>query len=120
MKVIARKRSSVFKIDIFPLKVRGNISFFRVTGTGLRIITAGLTNVYTKQETDAKIQEAMTEVGGYEHNQIVASDSWNILHNLGYKPNIQIEDSAGDSVLPFKITHNSVNNTLVLFSGAMS
>jgi len=55
-----------------------------------------------------------------EHIQTIASNVWTINHNLGFKPNIQIEDSAGDSVIPQKIIQNSINQILVEFQGAMA
>lgn len=57
---------------------------------------------------------------GYTHNQIVASASWVVTHNLWYHPNVQIEDSAWDSVMPQKITQNSTNQMTIDFQGSMS
>lgn len=34
----------------------------------------------------------------YEHTQYVASDTWTIIHNLGYPPNVTVSDSAGTIV----------------------
>lgn len=57
---------------------------------------------------------------GYTHNQLVSSASWTIDHNLWFNPNIQIEDSSGDSVIPNRIIQNSSNQVTVEFQGSMS
>jgi hypothetical protein len=36
--------------------------------------------------------------GSYAHDQSTASAIWSITHNLGYKPNVSIVDSAGSQV----------------------
>jgi hypothetical protein len=33
----------------------------------------------------------------YKHDQMVASDVWLIVHNLGYHPNVAVQDSGGTS-----------------------
>lgn len=56
----------------------------------------------------------------YTFNQVVASSIWTIDHNLWFNPNVQIEDSAWDSVIPQKIIQNSVNQMIIHFMGSMS
>lgn len=56
----------------------------------------------------------------YTHNQVTSSATWTITHNLGYYPNVQIEDSWGDSIIPQKIIQNSVNQITIEFQGSMA
>jgi len=56
----------------------------------------------------------------YPHNQAVANAEWDIMHNLGFYPNVQIMDSAWDLVTPMKIIHDSVNRTRIQFLWSMS
>lgn len=51
----------------------------------------------------------------YVHNQGVASDTWTMNHNLGYFPNIEIVNSAGDTVIG-NYQFVSVNTVIATFS----
>lgn len=55
----------------------------------------------------------------YTHTQGATSDTWVIVHNLGYVPNIQAFDSGGTHVLG-DVTHDSVNQTTIRFASAFS
>lgn len=57
---------------------------------------------------------------GYTHTQSTSVTSWVINHNLWFYPNVQIEDSSWDSVIPQKVIQNSINQMTVEFSGSMS
>lgn len=57
--------------------------------------------------------------GGYVHDQTVPAASWVIVHNLGYYPNIRIEDTAGDDV-EGDISHQGVNQSTATFSAAIA
>ena len=56
---------------------------------------------------------------GYTHQQSVASSTWVITHNLGYRPAVDVIDSSG-SVLLAEITHQSANALTVTFAGETS
>lgn len=56
----------------------------------------------------------------YYHIQTTSSVLWTIPHNLGFYPNVTIEDSAWDTVLPNKIEQDGVNQIKIHFQGAMS
>ena len=71
-------------------------------------ITEGTTNKYF---TIARVS--------YEHTQGVASDSWVIAHNLGFKPNVTVVDSAG-SIVEGEIAYTNSNSLTVSFSSAFS
>lgn len=53
------------------------------------------------------------------HTQILASITWNIVHNLNKYPSVTIVDSANDVVIG-DISYVDENNLIVSFSGAFS
>lgn len=60
-----------------------------------------------------------TQVLGYTHPQPTPSTSWVINHNLGFRPNVHIEDATGGDV-EGEITHTDLNNTTVTFIAAQT
>lgn len=57
--------------------------------------------------------------GSYVHDQMTPSATWVIVHNLGFYPNVRIEDSAGSDV-EGDVTQDSVNQMTVTFASAFS
>ena len=55
----------------------------------------------------------------YEHTQGVTSNSWVITHNLGFKPNVTVVDSAGN-IVEGEIAYTNSNSLTVSFSSAFS
>ena len=55
----------------------------------------------------------------YNHTQGSASDTWVINHNLGFKPNVTVVDSAG-TIYEGEITYTNTNSLTVSFSAAFS
>ena len=55
----------------------------------------------------------------YEHNQGAASNSWVITHNLGFKPNVTVVDSAG-TIYEGEISYTNSNSLTVSFSASFS
>ena len=55
----------------------------------------------------------------YEHTQGAVSNSWVITHNLGFKPNVTVVDSAG-TIYEGEITYTNSNSLTVSFSQAFS
>jgi hypothetical protein len=55
----------------------------------------------------------------YEHTQGTVSNSWVITHNLGFKPNVTVVDSAG-TIYEGEITYTNSNSLTVSFSQAFS
>lgn len=49
---------------------------------------------------------------GYTHTQAVASDTWTIAHNLGYRPSVELIDDAGNEFAA-EVQHPTVNLTTV-------
>jgi len=71
-------------------------------------LTEGLTNKYF---TVSRVS--------YEHMQGAASNSWAITHNLGFKPNVTVIDSAGN-IVEGEITYTNTNSLTVSFQSAFS
>ena len=71
-------------------------------------ITEGTTNKYF---TVARVS--------YEHTQGAASNSWVITHNLGFKPNVTVIDSAGN-IVEGEIAYTNTNSLTVSFQSAFS
>ena len=55
----------------------------------------------------------------YDHTQGVSSNTWVINHNLGFKPNVTVVDSAG-TIYEGEITYTNTNSLTVSFSAAFS
>lgn len=54
------------------------------------------------------------EVAKHIHNQSSPSDSWNINHNLGFKPSVQVY-SSGSQLVFANVLHLSNNQTMIYF-----
>lgn len=65
---------------------------------------------------DTKVQEATQT---YIHNQLSASDTWVIEHNLRKKPSVTVVDS-GDSVVIGEVTYINDNKISISFAAAFS
>ncbi len=85
----------------------------RTNHTGAQSIST-VTNL--QAELDSKVPLSILS---YTHNQMVASDTWTINHNLGRKPNVSVVDSA-DTVIVGNITYIDDNTLTVTFSAAFS
>ena len=55
----------------------------------------------------------------YRHTQAVASSTWLITHNLGFYPNIVVQDSGG-SIVEGEITYTNSNSLTATFSVSFS
>jgi hypothetical protein len=55
----------------------------------------------------------------HEHTQGSASNSWVIEHNLGFKPNVTVVDSAGN-IVEGEITYTNSNSLTVSFQASFS
>jgi hypothetical protein len=55
----------------------------------------------------------------YHHTQGTSSATWVITHNLGWKPNVTVQDSGG-SIVEGEIAYTSLNSLTVTFTGAFS
>ena len=91
--------------------VQGESGIQGISGAALEStddITEGTTNKYF---TIARVS--------YEHTQGVTSDSWIIAHNLGFKPNVTVVDSAGN-IVEGEIAYTNSNSLTVSFSSAFS
>jgi hypothetical protein len=55
----------------------------------------------------------------YVHTQLLASDTWVVVHNLNFYPNVTVVDSGG-SMYEGEIAYNSANQLTLTFSAAFS
>ena len=55
----------------------------------------------------------------YQHTQGVASNTWNITHNLQFYPNVTVQDSAGN-IVEGEISYTNSDSLIVTFSNAFS
>ena len=55
----------------------------------------------------------------YQHTQGVASDTWNITHNLHFYPNVTVQDSAGN-IVEGEIAYTNSDSLIVTFSSSFS
>ena len=72
----------------------------------------------TSEITSATVQTAIEELrtrSRYVHNQPVASDTWNITHNMRFFPNVSIVDTALSKVVG-EVTYLTENSLTVTFS----
>jgi hypothetical protein len=60
-----------------------------------------------------------TPTVSYLHNQITTSADWVIDHNLGWNPNVTVQDSAG-TIVEGEITYTNLNSLTVHFTDAFS
>lgn len=48
------------------------------------------------------------DAANYEHTQVSAASSWVINHNLGFKPNVSVEEAGtGNGILASEIHHSN-------------
>jgi hypothetical protein len=83
-----------------------------------RLGTQGVQGVQGTKGDPGTIQSIATYVA-YEHTQGAASASWTINHNLGFKPNVTVVDSAGN-IVEGEITYTNSNSLTVSFQSAFS
>lgn len=73
-----------------------------------------------EQWLDSLVGPQGTSGGSYHHVQNSTSNTWVIVHNLGYEPGgVQVFDSGGTQVIG-DVTHDSANQLTVTFSSAFS
>lgn len=76
----------------------------------------------TSEITSTTVQDAIEEVRAkskYVHNQVSASTTWSVAHNLKFYPNVSIVDSALSHVMG-EVTYIDENNLTVSFTSAFS
>lgn len=86
---------------------------------GLTVNISGVEYWYDTGITDLDLV-IKSAAGGdlsYTHTQSSAAQTWNIVHNLGKRPAIHIEDGSGNQMIP-QIIHIDINNAQALFGNA--
>ncbi|MBR1915334.1 MAG: hypothetical protein IJ830_02710 [Alphaproteobacteria bacterium] len=86
---------------------------------------AELRPLVIRSETAAERAESAAEKAAlfastFIYEQGVASDTWEIEHNLGKKPSVTVVDSAGNVQIPDEVTYNNQNQITITFVGAFA
>ena len=91
--------------------VQGTSGAQGIAGSGVTStddVTEGVENLYF---TTGRV--------AYQHTQGTSSSSWVITHNLGFYPNIVVQDSA-NSIVEGEIVYDSANQVTLNFQAAFS
>lgn len=82
-------------------------------------VESGITTIYSMEAFNGYVLMARTvdeEINAqYIHNQVTASDTWNINHNLGVYPTVDITDSSG-SVVGGEVKYIDEDNIQIKFN----
>jgi hypothetical protein len=78
--------------------------------------TAGSTDSLTEGTTNKYFTVGRVS---YEHTQGSTSNSWVINHNLGFKPNVTVVDSAGN-IVEGEVAYTNSNSLTVSFQSSFS
>ena len=74
---------------------------------------------YFTEEDVEELTEQIAEAITYTHNQMQASNVWDIVHNMGKMPSVTVVDS-GDNMVFGEVQYISMNELVVSFSSAFS
>ena len=91
--------------------IQGSSGAQGIAGSGVTStddVTEGVENLYF---TTGRV--------AYQHTQGTSSSSWVITHNLGFYPNIVVQDSA-NSIVEGEIVYDSANQVTLNFQAAFS
>lgn len=95
-----------------------------VTTTNNTVNVTENTQVTVVQVPNTSIVTAITQgpqgpagaaAQGYVHNQLNASSTWVINHNLGYYASVEIFDT-GSQEVDAEVSHPNINQTVIMFS----
>ena len=81
--------------------------------------TGGTSGQYLKKISDADYDTAWADFTHYVHEQAIASNTWHIVHNLGYFPSVTVIDTANSKVYG-DVAYNDENSLTISFNGAFS
>jgi hypothetical protein len=59
-------------------------------------------------------------IPSYTHTQAVASSSWSVTHNLGFKPNVRVEDSSDRDIIGVEVDYIDDNHLTITFASSTS
>ena len=69
--------------------------------------------------TTQQILDVIVPAVSYRHTQSAALTTWTITHNLKFRPNVTVFDSAGNTA-EGSVTHTSTDALTIQFSAAIS
>lgn len=89
--------------------------------TGAGVPVGGTTNqiLVKNSNNDYDTVWVTSTIQAYIHNQTVASATWTITHNLGFKPSVELFNS-GSQEIEGDVVHASYNVTIVYFTQAIT
>lgn len=114
-------------IDIAS-RSNNNIKISTDSTSGTSISASAWSNSYDALKNKPKINgniligdKTSEELGivedlNYFHNQTIASDTWEIEHNLNKFPSVTVIDSAGNEVIG-EVIYTDTNHVILKFSG---
>lgn len=76
-------------------------------------------NKIDSNSLSSRMANALDSDKHYEHNQIIASATWHIVHNLRKFPSVTIVDSAGTEVIG-TVKYTNENSLTITFSSEFS
>ena len=86
-------------------------------GSDKIVIASGGTNKFITASQLAKELDETT--AHYAHDQVIASASWAVVHNLGKFPSLSIVDTGGNEV-EGEVQHIDNNNLIITFSSSFA
>jgi len=87
------------------------------TLTATTIVKQGGTSDQILMADGSVASLSSTQDKTYTHTQGTASTTWNVSHNLGKYPAVQVFDSANTKVIG-DVEHTDINNCIITFSAA--
>ena len=84
------------------------------------VTTGNTPSVTISGVSPAQVLDFVIPVGGtYAHTQYSSSATWTVNHNLGFKPNVTVVDSAG-TIIEGAIDYQTGNTIVLTFSAPFS
>lgn len=84
-----------------------------------RVVTVGVPGADGAQGVPGPPGAPGSAPQAYVHNQIAPASTWVIVHNLGFRPNVNVYDSGGTNV-EGEIAQDSTNQMTLTFSAAFA
>ena len=94
-----------------------DLKYKKISETYHRVVQVSSGKFYDGDGNELLILNQVAK--NYRYIQVNPANIWNVTHNLGYKPNCVITDTAGD-VIYGDIKHTSTNELTVTFLSAFS
>lgn len=97
----------------------GDIPSSITTGRYVRQIVVTAPGPQGPAGIDGTQNSDIPDLVAYTHNQNATSNSWTIIHNLNFYPNVTVFDSGG-SMVEGAVTHSDETTLTIDFSASIS